>query len=57
MKMICMKNSKKLQAFGIVKGQVVNVEPNIYNSIHFKEGKMTRHIHLSRKLMKKFKEA
>jgi hypothetical protein len=52
-----MKNSKKLQAFGIVKGQVVNVEPNIYNSIHFKEGKMTRHIHLSRKLMKKFKEA
>jgi len=57
-KMICTKNNKKLQALGIFKGKVVSVEPDIYNSIKFydKQNKMTRHIKLSRKLMKKFKE-
>ena len=57
-KMICTKNNKKLQALGIYKGKVVNVEPDIFNMINFydKGNKITRHIKLSKKQMRKFKE-
>jgi len=57
-KMICTKNTKKLQAFGIYKGKVVIVKPDIYNMIEFEDKvhKITRHIKLPKKLMKKFKE-
>ena len=58
-KMVCKKNHKKLLKFGIAKDQVVNVEPDIFNMIKFydEENKITRHIKLPRKLMRKFKEA
>jgi len=58
-KMICVKNHKKLLHFGIKKGQVVNVEPNLYNLIEFydTENKINRYIKLPPRLMKKFKEA
>ena len=57
-KMICTKNNNKLQALGIYKGKVVNVEPDIFNVIKFydKANKINRHIKLSKKQMKKFKE-
>ena len=57
-KMICTKNNKKLQELGIYKGKVVTVKPDTFNMIEFydKVNKITRHIKLSKKLMKKFKE-
>ena len=49
-KMICMSN-KFAKKYDIIKDQIVNVEPDIYNMIVMGN----RHIKLSRKQMRKFK--
>ena len=56
--LVCKKNHKLLKEYGILKGQIVQIDVETMHIVKYydKDIKQTRYIKLSKKLMKKFKE-
>lgn len=57
-KLICKRNKKTLKKYGIVKGDIVEIEnEELYLVKYFDQtAKINRYVKLSKKLMKLFKE-
>lgn len=57
-KLVCKRNNKLLKSYGIVKGDVVDLENEDLLLVKYYDetAKINRYVKLSRKLMKLFKE-